>query len=288
MSNIIGHRKNLETLSKIINDRSIHNSFIFWGPESIGKFTIAKTFADNLACSTSKWTISNNINGDVFVVEPERVEKKKKIVIRDISIDAIKEANKWAATAPIGDAKVLIINDAHRMTTSAQNALLKNLEEPREKRFIILVTNSSDALLATIKSRCFDLQFDIVGDAELTSKYENNEFLKDINGRPGFLSRIDNDEEFKEIVEFARESLQGFFQTSISERMKLADELSKKDDEYLNIFFQIWIYRIWAAAHKTKKFNLLKLSDKVEDVMNKMQNTNVNKKLILEDLFINM
>ena len=70
--------------------------------------------------------------------------------------------------------------------------------------------------------------------------------------------------------------------------MDLALELSKKDDVYLKIFFQVWIYRIRIAAYKTKKFQLIKVAGRVEDSLNKMNSTNVNKQLMLEDLLINI
>jgi len=55
--------------------------------------------------------------------------------------------------------KVFIIEDAHRMNSSAQNSMLKTLEEPAGKAAIILLTDSPAALLPTIRSRCQLFQF---------------------------------------------------------------------------------------------------------------------------------
>ncbi len=286
---IIGHSVNLDLLSRTIDGDSVHHGFLFSGPEQIGKYTIARSFADNIVNNSQEcaWDIYNRIDSDIYIIEPEQIVKKKKLTIRDIPVDAIIRATQSMALAPDKSAKVLIIDDAHRMTIAAQNALLKSLEEPRDNRYIILVTHNTDRLLQTIQSRCFNLPFDMVGIDELDGNYDD-EFLKDMGGRPGFLERVKSDDDFRDIVIYARKQLQELAQKKVYERLDLASELSKKDDEYLNIFLNVWIYRIWAAAHKTKKFQLVKVADKVEMVLNKMQLTNVNKQLALEDLLLHI
>ncbi len=290
MNKIVGHSKNIKLLNSIVDGNAFHHSFLFWGPESVGKCTIAKTFANKLICENVEdaWDIYKHKDLDLYILKPEQIEKKKKLVIKNISVDNIREANYWLALAPEKQAKVLIVDDAHKMTVAAQNALLKTLEEPKEKRYIILVTNKSGKLLDTIQSRCLDVQFGNVDQEELKQISSSDEYLQDSYGKPGFLSKICKDDEFREIVDYAREQLQQLSQRKVHERLDLAKELSKKDDEYLNIFFQVWIYRIWTAAHKTKKFNLLKFADKVEDTLLKVQTVNVNKQLIFEDLLINI
>jgi DNA polymerase III delta prime subunit len=172
------------------------------------------------------------------------------------------------------------------MTIEAQNALLKTLEEPRNNRYIILITHSVNDLLRTIQSRCFTLHFGSVNKNELCKVYGESEYINDVNGCPGFLHKIYHDDEFRKIIECARSELQILAKRNLHERLKLALELSKKDDVYLQAFFQVWIYRIWTAAHKTKKFQLIKVADKIEKTLNKMNSTNVNKQLVLEDLLI--
>jgi len=55
--------------------------------------------------------------------------------------------------------KVVIIDDAHKMTPQAQNCLLKTLEEPPEDSVIILITSEVETLFETIVSRCQVLRF---------------------------------------------------------------------------------------------------------------------------------
>ncbi len=53
-----------------------------------------------------------------------------------------------------GGNRLIVINDANQATLEAQNALLKILEEPPPKTYIILTSNSNDQLLPTVISRC--------------------------------------------------------------------------------------------------------------------------------------
>jgi DNA polymerase III delta' subunit len=72
-----------------------------------------------------------------------------------IGIDQIREVGDFVTkTSGYGSQKILVISDAEKMTTGASNALLKTLEEPQGNSFIILLSQRSWLLPATIRSRC--------------------------------------------------------------------------------------------------------------------------------------
>ena len=79
----------------------------------------------------------------------------------DLSVEVIRrfliEPAHVHATA--GRAKVFVVVEAERMTTSAQNALLKTLEEPPPGTFLVLLVDRTDRLLPTIASRTQPLAF---------------------------------------------------------------------------------------------------------------------------------
>lgn len=103
-------------------------------------------------CSICRRVDSRN-HPDVNVVLPE--EKKK-----TIGIDPIRDMKETLYYAPSeGRRKIYIIPDAETMTTEAENALLKSLEEPPENVCFILLTENKRLLLDTIVSRtlCFRL-----------------------------------------------------------------------------------------------------------------------------------
>jgi len=58
-----------------------------------------------------------------------------------------------------GRGKVFIVRDAHLMNAEAQNALLKTLEEPPDRTWLILLTDQAHRLTETVRSRCQLLRF---------------------------------------------------------------------------------------------------------------------------------
>lgn len=78
---------------------------------------------------------------------------------REIYVDQIRDI---AASAPVlpneAATKVYILRDAGTMNPAAQNALLKLLEEPPAFDAFILITDSEDRLLETVRSRCVPLR----------------------------------------------------------------------------------------------------------------------------------
>lgn len=69
--------------------------------------------------------------------------------------------------APLGNRKVVYLENIERMTTPAANALLKSFEEPLPGRLIIASTTSPEILLDTIRSRALLVPFHLVGSEEL-------------------------------------------------------------------------------------------------------------------------
>jgi DNA polymerase-3 subunit delta' len=287
---IIGHHPQLQLLNAFLHKKKMHHSFLFCGPEHVGKMTIARSFAQKLIGGETNegWMICDVAHSDLVTIAPIVEEKKGKMVYKDISLDQLFSARRSFALAPDQKAKVLIIDDAERMTISAQNALLKTLEEPQKNRFIILVAHRPDQLLETIVSRCFVVHFSLVNDPDFHAQGFDQQCVDDAQGRPGYAYRLQDDPEFVEIISFARDQLRTLSRMSLVERMQLATELSKKDEKYLSCFFYAWIYRVRLAALQTKKFHLLKIAQRVESVLVLLQDTNVNKQLAIEDLLIHI
>lgn len=85
---------------------------------------------------------------------------------RSIGIAQVRAMIEEASKQPFeGKRSVVILSEAHMATVEAQNAFLKLLEEPPRSTVLILVTDHPDRLLATIKSRCHEVRFDILPDA---------------------------------------------------------------------------------------------------------------------------
>jgi DNA polymerase III subunit delta' len=160
---LIGHSQALETLQRALRNQRLHHAYLFVGPEGVGKRTVARALARAIHCSNSPGdfcgecincvSIIDSNHPDVRTIEP--FPGKKEISIRQIR-DLERELRFRSFN---GKRKVAIVDPAALMNASAQNALLKTLEEPPDNSLIILVTPNAGALLPTLRSRCLRLSF---------------------------------------------------------------------------------------------------------------------------------
>jgi DNA polymerase III delta prime subunit len=89
---------------------------------------------------------------DITIIEKDT---SAKTTTQSIGIDEVKQMQKKIFFKPIkSETKAVIIEDAHLLTKEAQNALLKVLEEPPANTIIMLGSDTKEALLPTILSRC--------------------------------------------------------------------------------------------------------------------------------------
>lgn len=171
---IIGQEQIKEHLRNAISAGKVSHAYIVSGEKSSGKEFIAKVFAMALQCEkketepcqqchSCKQALSDN-HPDIIRVTHEKPNT--------ISVDDIRaQVNNDVAIKPYsGLYKIYIINEAEKMTTQAQNAILKTLEEPPEYAVILLLTTNVNSLLPTILSRCVVLNMKPVAD-ELVKKY---------------------------------------------------------------------------------------------------------------------
>lgn len=190
-SDIKGHDSVKFFLKKTLSSNELSHSYLFFGPDSVGKRLTAVTFAKALNCLGAKddacgvcascVKIDNKNHPDVSFIE---VAEKKDT----ISIEQIRDLQERTGLRPYeARKKVFIIQDAHLMTEPAANCLLKTLEEPPRDSIIILVTSRPEELLLTVRSRCKQIRFaslelkariELAGKAGLSE--EEVKFVSDI------------------------------------------------------------------------------------------------------------
>lgn len=147
---------------------------VFSGPSGVGKRLAAVWYAAFLnclsaeaeapcgVCSSCKKMMSGSHPDLHFSVVPDG-----KTVV---GVGEAREAIHHLQYAPFeGNFRVLIIENAEKLTDEAQNALLKTLEEPPSKAVIILVTPLFGALIPTVASRCRAVRFSLLSETEVAS-----------------------------------------------------------------------------------------------------------------------
>lgn len=118
------------------------------------------TFPSTLIISNSKKKIDQNL--DLLLKElKHQLENNPDLFLinSDYSIKKVRQIAQFLSQKPFNHPnKVVVIKDADQMANPAQNALLKNLEEPGSNNFFILTTTTPQSLLPTIHSRCHIIQ----------------------------------------------------------------------------------------------------------------------------------
>ena len=147
--------------------RIVH-ALLFTGPHGTGKKTAAELLARTMLCSSdgkkpcgvcpSCKKCLNGTHSDVHYLAPEK---------NTIKVDQIRDlTEKLSLAAYEGGKKIAIIRRADCMNESAQNALLKTLENPTGDTVFFLLTEASGTLLPTIVSRCLQMRFHCMEIAE--------------------------------------------------------------------------------------------------------------------------
>lgn len=154
---IFGHEWAINQLHQAILNRRSRHAYLFTGPASIGKTTLALALATTLNCQNpnppcghcrSCKLIIRNAHPDVTITEADRVGGVLKI-------DQVRELQHTLALRPYeAPYKVAILRRFHEANAATQNALLKTLEEPAQNVVLILTSEQTDRLLPTILSRC--------------------------------------------------------------------------------------------------------------------------------------
>lgn len=167
-------------LERAVDTERVHHAYLFCGPDGVGKRQCALAFAAVLNCKARKDAfepqcgkctncvrIASNQHPDLLLVEAQG---------QFIKIDQVRVVQKAASHRPYESRfQVIIIDEAHRMTDEAANALLKTLEEPPLTMRIILVSSQPHLMLDTIRSRCQMLTFASLNPEILSRLVQNLE-----------------------------------------------------------------------------------------------------------------
>jgi len=170
-----GHQEQRALFERSLQRGRLSHAYVLTGSEGIGKRRFARLLAQSMFCR----------NHDPQVVDacgecracrsfiagtwPDYIEigvptGKTEIPTALIAGDADKRGREGlcfelSMSAQASERRVAVINDSHRMNAEGANALLKTLEEPPSQALILLICDTPDSLLPTIRSRCQVIRF---------------------------------------------------------------------------------------------------------------------------------
>lgn len=149
-SEVIGNEATVSYLETIAKDKKRSHVFLLHGPTGCGKTTLARIAAKEIGCSEQNTT---EIDSATFR-----------------GIDTVRELRKTSRFQSIsGGDRVWIIDEIHKMTTDAQNALLKLLEDHPTNCYYILCTTEPEKLLPTVRGRTIQLEVKQLTDSQMFS-----------------------------------------------------------------------------------------------------------------------
>ncbi len=270
---IIGCQKQWQFLKQSAESGKLSHSYLFMGPDKIGKRTLAKSWASFLLGQD----VEKEVHPDLILVGPEDGE---------IKIDQIRDLMWKLSLKPYSaPLKVAIIDKAHLMNENAQNCFLKTLEEPKDKTILILISEQQDSLLPTILSRCQIVKFHPVSQKEIESNF-SKEIAEVSMGRPGLAVEFSLDskklesmrESFKEIAEVSKADL--------SFRFQYAKKISEEDN--LKEILETWLFYFRNLLLESGGEHYAKILKKIQEVNFLIFSTNVNKRLALDTLMLEL
>lgn len=316
----IGNETAIEFLSRSLANKKIAQTYIFSGPDDLGKSTIALAFAKNLQGGEA------GFNSDLHILEASP-EKKS------ISIEQAREFIKTLNLSSfLNSYKIGIIKQADLMTDEAKSALLKTLEEPAENTVIILLASDEHNLPKTILSRAQVLYFYPVKSATIYDYLvkvggANRSLAKDLAnlvlGRPlKALHFLENAENYAAYL-LKAETIIDFFKEDLNARLSNLDKIysdrtySKQATdsarEILEIAEGVMRDLLLLSLGNNDLVQHTMLADKLNEakaaleelngessgpvILNKMQlisaarkylDSNVNPRLVLEQLLVNL
>jgi DNA polymerase III subunit gamma/tau len=170
-SSLVGQEAIVTALRNSLREGRIAHAYLFSGIRGVGKTTTARLLAKALNCERgatgdpcNECQICTEITrgGDLDVLEIDAATYSK--------VEQVRELTESLRYPPVRDRyKVVVIDEVHRLSRQAFDALLKIVEEPPPHLVFIFATTEIEAVPATILSRCQEFRFRRVTLAEMAA-----------------------------------------------------------------------------------------------------------------------
>lgn len=161
-NDVVGQEHITRTLRNSLKTGRIRHAYLFSGPRGTGKTTTARLLAKAVNCTNEDADIRpcNTCDACIAVNEGRYLDLIEIDAATHTGVDDVRDLRDKIAFNPgQGRYKVYIIDEVHRFTGNAFDALLKTLEEPPEHAIFVLATTEIDKVPSTIKSRCLQFEF---------------------------------------------------------------------------------------------------------------------------------
>lgn len=236
MRDFIGHEALINNFKQRCLKNTLSHAHLIAGEDGVGKGKLANILA--------KFILNGYLDREYVDIINYSSEKSS------FGVDDVRDIIEEVYKKPFEkDKKVIIIHEGNKLTIQAQNALLKTIEEPPKGVYIIILCESLELILDTIKSRCEIYKLKPLTKSELYEyikikkfNYDENEIKSAIafsEGVPGRIDRYFNDDKLRGLrnnIVILIKNLNKNDLEAILQQEESFSNLKNDKEEVLNIF----------------------------------------------------
>lgn len=281
MRNFIGYSSLIENFKSRCSNGNLSHAQLISGEDGIGKSILAEILG--------KLILNGDLNReyvDIINYKPSKAS---------FGVDDVREIIDEVNKKPFeGDKKVIIIHQGNKLTIQAQNALLKTIEEPPTEVYIIILCESLELILDTIKSRCEIYKLTPLTKDELYkyiaikgydySEEEKSSAIAFSEGIPGRIDRYFSDTELQELRDKIVDLLLQLTNNEIEAILEKEEQLvsyKQNKEEVINVLSSF--IRDILVNKEVYNENLIINRDKIKEIerlTNEMSFKKLNKMLL--------
>jgi DNA polymerase-3 subunit gamma/tau len=158
---LAGQEPIARTLRNAVAARKVSHAYLFSGPRGTGKTSSGRLLAKAVNCTDpQEGEPCNKCDSCLAFLEGRAMDLIEMDAASNTGVDDVRKLRENVGFAPaVARFKVYLVDEAHMLSTSAFNALLKTLEEPPPHVIFVLATTEPHKMLATVASRCQRFDF---------------------------------------------------------------------------------------------------------------------------------
>ena len=256
---MIGQKRLLNQIDTLV-ENGFPQFVVIAGEKGSGKKTIAEYIASKV--SKVHWTLEDN-----------KIANIRQMI--EMSY------NNYQST-------LCIIPEGDTLSTPAQNAILKIVEEPPRNTYFVMTVQDINYVLPTIKSRAFILTMDTYTKTEIEEySKEDNDIYGQVCSTPGQCDLLQSYDVDK-FVDFVDKVITNLAGVSTSNALKITQNLALKEGDTgydMELFFKIFINR---CTNEEITPSILKIQLLTSKVLQKLRIKGINKLMLFTDWIIEM
>ncbi|MFC5848332.1 DNA polymerase III subunit gamma/tau [Deinococcus petrolearius] len=188
---VVGQEHVKDVLRAALEQGRVGHAYLFSGPRGVGKTTTARLIAMTANCQSGGPKPCGECESCLAVRAGSHPDVMEIDAASNNSVDDVRDLREKVGLAAMrGGKKIYILDEAHMMSRSAFNALLKTLEEPPGHVIFILATTEPEKIIPTILSRCQHYRFRRLTPEEIAGKLAGLAQTEGLRADPDALALI--------------------------------------------------------------------------------------------------